>query len=68
MAFSFGLGYSSPKSFFADVAARWTKYPDSAYYPYDDYLYDDAGNVFCSPVVYNTRNLFDIVMTLGWRF
>lgn len=61
-AFSFGVGYSSPGSFFADAAVRSTLFPVSWYYPYDDYLETK------SPEVKVAKNLLDIVFTLGWRF
>lgn len=61
-AFSFGVGYSSAGSFFADAAVRSTLYPVSWYYPYDDYLETR------SPEVKVAKNVLDIVFTLGWRF
>lgn len=62
-SYSFGAGYSSSGSFFADLALRNTIYPESWYYPYDDYL-DDLR----SPEVRVNKNIFDVVLTLGWRF
>ena len=61
-AFSFGVGYSSNGSFFADAAIRSTLYPESWYYPYDDYL--SVG----SPEVGLKKTVSDIVLTVGWRF
>lgn len=61
-SFSFGVGYSSAGSFFADAAVRSTLYPVSWYYPYDDYVQTRA------PEVKLVKNLFDVVLTLGWRF
>lgn len=64
-----GLGYSSSGSFFADFALRRTTLPDEYVYPYPDYITDDAGNVTVfTPEVHNTRDLWDITCTLGWRF
>ena len=66
---SFGLGYSSSGSFYADFALRRTKYPYNWYYPYDDYMYDDAGSLVCrSNEIGYSKSLMDCVLTLGWRF
>lgn len=62
-AFSFGVGYSSPGSFFADCAFRYNKYPDNWYYPYEDYLEETK-----SPEVRIAKNVMDFVFTIGWRF
>ena len=62
-SYSAGLGYSSPGSFFVDVAARLTKFPAVAYYPYSDYI-----DGYRSMSVDNDRSLADFVLTLGWRF
>lgn len=70
-SFSIGAGYSSPGSFFMDVAARYTEYPKSTFAPYYDYEnYNAAGETVnvASPRVENYRNVIDIVMTLGFRF
>ena len=70
-AVSFGIGYSSPGSFFMDLAARRTNYPNSAFAPYYDYQnFDSTGkeNNYPSPRLLNTRNVWDVVMTLGFRF
>lgn len=72
-AVSFGLGYSSPGSFFADLALRMTSYPKSFYSPY---YYGDYGAVdkdgkllgVGTPVELLQRSVFDAVVTLGWRF
>ena len=61
-SFAFGLGYSSNGSFFADAALRSTLYPESWYYPYENYISTD------SPEVNVRRTLTDIVLTVGWRF
>lgn len=70
-AVSFGLGYSSPGSFFADIAAVLTSYPDSVFSPYYDYVnYDADGNEVnvASPRILNHRNLWNVALTIGWRF
>lgn len=63
--YSLGFGYSSEGSFFADVAFRLTKYPAEYYNPYSDYF---TGGTDYLPEVASTRNLTDMVLTLGWRF
>lgn len=62
-AFSLGAGYSSKKSFFCDLALRYTKYPYEYIYPYSNYLSDAD-----SPEIKNRRGIFDVVATFGWRF
>lgn len=62
-SYSAGLGYSSPGSFFLDLAARLTEYPAVAYYPYADYV-----DGYRSMSVDSNRKLADFVLTLGWRF
>ena len=62
-SYSAGLGYSSPGSFFMDLAARLTRYPTVAYYPYADYI-----DGYRSMSVDSNRSLADFVLTLGWRF
>lgn len=59
---SCGIGYSSPGSFYADLAFRHSNLPDSYYRPYSNYL-----NIV-SPAVRSKHTLFDAVMTFGWRF
>ena len=61
-SFSLGAGYYSNGSFFTDFAFRMTKYPQSWYYPYDDYC-----DVRSTEVRLN-KNFFDILLTFGWRF
>ena len=54
-----------------DLAARRTNYPDSNFAPYYDYENFDAQGVqknYASPRLLNTRNIWDVVMTLGFRF
>ena len=65
---SFGLGYSSPGSFFADIAARYAFYPKEYVRPYGDYLYDGDTLKAASPEIENTRTLLNLVLTLGFRF
>ena len=65
---SFGLGYSSPGSFFADIAARYAFYPKEYFRPYGDYLFDGNTVKTASPEIENTRSLLNLVLTLGFRF
>ena len=68
--FSCGLGYSSPGSFFADLAFQATKYADEYIYPYDYYAND--GSVIDitknTPEILSRKWLFNIALTLGFRF
>ena len=71
VSFSFGAGYSSPGSFYADVAFRRTKLPDNYYRPYSNYLSHTVGGTvydIVSPSVKSALSQFDAVLTLGWRF
>ncbi len=66
---SFGLGYSSKKSFFADLAVRKTILPDEYFMPYEDYLYDSEDNIIeYAPEILNQKSLWKVMLTLGWRF
>lgn len=69
---SFGLGYSSKGSFFADAAVRMTKYADTYIYPYDYYYLDgDQPMVDTSmptPVILSKRTLWNVLLTIGFRF
>ena len=60
---SFGLGYSSPGSFFADIAARYAFYPKEYFRPYGDYLFDGNTVKTASPEIENTRSLLNLVLT-----
>ncbi len=71
-AISAGLGYSSPGSFFFDLAFRSTLYPLAYYNPYyyGYYPTDKSGmslNV-STPMETIDRKVIDVVATLGWRF
>ncbi len=68
---SFGIGYSSKKSFFADLAVRKTILQDEYFMPYADYMYDAEGYIVedgYAPEILNQRNLWKVALTLGWRF
>ena len=60
---SFGLGYKSDGSFFADFAMRFTKYPARYFGLYDTYIDGTP-----SPSVRTTRSYSEAVVTVGWRF
>ncbi len=69
--YSLGVGYSSYGSFFADLTGVMTQYPVSSFAPYYEYVnYDSAGEEknFYMPRITTERNLFNVVLTLGWRF
>ena len=66
---SFGLGYISKKSFFADLACRYTFATDEYYMPYNDYQYDNAGYLLnYSPEILIRNSNWKVMLTLGWRF
>lgn len=65
---SFGLGYSSKNSFFADLGFRMNFLPDDYFLAYDDYAYDASGNQILSPEIVNKVTMFDVLLTLGLRF
>ena len=71
-AISAGLGYSSPGSFFADLALRSTFYPQTYYNPfyYGYDAMDKSGRSIAvkSPIELLDRRVVDIVATFGWRF
>lgn len=62
---SFGVGYSSKGSFFADLACRYTFRTNEFIYPYSDYL-KDYGTL--SPEILNRHSNWKLLLTLGWRF
>jgi hypothetical protein len=66
---SFGLGFSSKGSFFADIAARRTFLADELFMPYADYIYDEDGYVVApTPEIRNHKSLWKLLLTVGWRF
>ena len=62
---SFGAGYSSKGSFFADVACRHTFATDEYIYPYTDYRADEG---ILSPEILSRHSNWKVLLTLGWRF
>ena len=65
---SFGLGYSSKGSFFADAAVQSRFLGKEYFMPYEDYT-DEAGNILeYAPEIVNNRSFWKAVITFGWRF
>ena len=62
---SFGVGYDSKKSFFADLACRHAFRTYEYIYPYSDYLADYG---IWSPEIRNIYSNWKLLLTLGWRF
>lgn len=70
-AVSFGFGYSSAGSFFADAVVRCTRYPSETFAPYYDYdSCDKDGQPLAiqAPRILSNRSLWNVAVTLGWRF
>ena len=71
-AVSFGVGYSSPRSFFADFALRFQYLPNEYFTPYW-YYYTDNGKSYVddsvvTPEICGQSALCNALLTLGWRF
>lgn len=66
---SFGLGFSSNKSFFADLACRYGFVTDEYFMPYDEYIFDADGYVLSPvPEILNKKSAWKVLLTFGWRF
>lgn len=66
---SFGLGYSSDGSFFADIACRYAFATDEYFMPYDDYIFDADGYIESPvPEIRNRKDAWKVLLTIGWRF
>lgn len=65
---SFGLGYDSGGSFFADFAFRMQWLPKEYLIPYTYYTPDANGNEILTPEIGVSTVLSDGLVTLGWRF
>lgn len=68
---SFGIGYSSKGSFFADAAVKTTFRRVEYYMPYDDYMYDESGNISIDdfvPEISIIHSNWKALITFGWRF
>ena len=64
-AVSFGAGYSSPGSFFADFAVRFQYLPNEYITPYWYYNTDEP---VVTPEICGQSALCNALLTLGWRF
>ena len=72
---SFGLGFSSKNSFFADIACTRSFISDEYFMPYSDYMFitDKAGDLIVDPNYYAPEilirsSLWNVILTLGFRF
>lgn len=66
---SFGLGYSSNGSFFADFALRRNFAVSEYYMPYSDYIFDDEDNILDpAPEILIRTSAWKLLFTVGWRF
>ena len=66
---SFGLGYSSKGSFFADFAMKRNFVVKEYYMPYPDYEFDSEGEIIeYAPELLISKSAWKAVLTLGWRF
>ena len=66
---SLGFGFSSKKSFFADIACRYAFATDEYFMPYSDYMFDAEGYILdYAPEILNRKDAWKVLLTLGWRF
>lgn len=70
-----GLGYSSKKSFFADIACTRSFLPKEYFMPYSDYVYTynkDGDTIvdpnFYAPEILIKSALWNVILTIGFRF
>ena len=70
-----GLGYSSKKSFFADIACTRSFIPNEYFMPYSDYVYTETkeGDIIVDPNYYAPElliksSLWKVILTIGFRF
>ena len=63
---SFGAGFNSKNSFFADIACRYTFASNEYITPYSDYLWESDGAL--PPEILNRHSNWQVLLTLGWRF
>lgn len=70
-----GLGYSSKKSFFADIACTRSFIPNEYFMPYNDYVYTETkeGDIIVDPNYYAPElliksSLWKVILTIGFRF
>ena len=70
-SYAIGFGYSSPDSFFMDAVVQAVRKPNMTFSPYYDYnSYDSFGNLGFveSPRILDSRTLWSVAVTFGWRF
>ena len=72
---SFGLGFSSKGSFFADAALTRTFIPREYFMPYEDYIFTEDMNGalivnsnYYAPELLIKSALWKVVLTIGFRF
>ena len=65
---SFGVGYSSKGSFFADAAVQARFLHDEYFMPYEDYTNEIGEIIEYAPEIRSERSLWKAVFTFGWRF
>ena len=70
-----GLGFSSNKSFFADIACTRSFIPNEYFMPYSDYVYKQTPNGgftvdpnYYAPEILIKSSLWNVILTLGFRF
>lgn len=70
-----GLGFSSNKSFFADIACTRSFLADEYFMPYSDYVYtyNKEGDLTVDPNYYAPEiliksSLWNVILTIGFRF
>ena len=65
---SFGLGYSSKGSFFADAAIQTRFLVNEYFMPYEDYTDAEGAIIEYAPEIVVNRSLWKALLTFGWRF
>ena len=72
---AFGIGFSSQKSFFADIACTRSFLPKEYFMPYSDYVYTETkdGDTIVDPNYYAPElliksSLWKVFLTIGFRF
>ena len=72
---AFGIGFSSQKSFFADIACTRSFIPEEYFMPYADYMFKETveGSLIVDPNYYAPEiliksSLWNVILTLGFRF
>lgn len=70
-----GVGFSCKGSFFADIACTKSFIPDEYFMPYSDYVYKKTagGDLVVDPIYYAPEilikpSLWNVILTLGFRF